>query len=79
MRRVAAVRTRHDVAAEPRRAARTTVTAGAALDESGADGALGTDVADAVVRARPEALRQRELALEELAPAADGARGIAQR
>jgi len=39
-------------------------------------GVLGAPVADAVVSARPEALQQRELALEQLTPAPDGASRI---
>ena len=78
VRRVAAVGPRDDVAAESRRAARPAVAAGAAVDQPGADGAFGLDVADAVVRARAEALRQRELALEELPAAPDRAGRIAR-
>src|SRR4029078_4074833 len=76
VRRMAAVGTRGDVAAESRCAARPAVTAGAALDQSSADRAFGRYVADAVVSARPEALAQRELALAKLTRAAHSTRRI---
>ena len=78
VRRIAAVGTRDDVAAESRRAAWTPVTTGATLDQAGADGAFRRDVADAIVRARPESLHQRELPLEQLAPAPDRAGRVAR-
>ena len=50
VRRVAAVRTREDVAAEPGRAARAAVAAGARIDDTGADRRVDRDVA---ARSRP--------------------------
>ena len=78
VRRIPAVGARHHVATEAGRAARAPVTARAAVDEPGSERARLADVAIAVrVDPRPEALADAELALEELATAADGTRGVA--
>src|SRR5262249_21602937 len=69
--RVPAVRTRHDGAPRPPPATRAAVARGAAVDEAGADGEHGADVADAVAGQRSLALGARELPLEELPAAAD--------
>ena len=71
VRSVAAVGSRDDVAAEAGRAARPAVAGGAAVGEAGADGQVGVDVPGAVADQRPLPLDARELALEELAAAAD--------
>ena len=72
-RSIAAVRTGSDIsahAAEPR--GRPWQTAQLS-DKTGADGDVGIDVADTVFFVGALSLRARELSLEELASAADGA------
>ena len=76
---IAAVRAREDVAAEARRAARPAVAGGAAVGQARGERRVAVDVeADPVVGAGAEALRQRELALEDLAAAPDRAERIAR-
>jgi len=50
----------------------------ATVDETGANRRIGVDVADAVLRARPEALKIRELSLEQLPAASNRTRRISQ-
>src|SRR5262249_32457468 len=69
VRRVAAVRPRHDVASGAGRATWTPVTARAAVGEPCADREHGVDVSHTVVHGRALQLGPGELALEELAPA----------
>src|SRR5262249_42985573 len=75
--RIPAVGSGGHVAPEARGPARPSVTAGAAVREAGADGEDGVDVAGAVALDGPLPQLARELALEDLAAAADGAGRIA--
>src|SRR6185295_10925019 len=65
------------VPAEPGRAERPAVARGAAVREARAERGFDLDVADPVADARADALRVRELALEELPPALDRAERVA--
>ena len=76
MRCVAAVRTRHDVAAEASRSARAAVASGATVGETRADGEIDVDVAEPVAGHRALPLEVRELALKQLPPTANGAKRI---
>jgi hypothetical protein len=75
--RVAALGSGEDVAPESGGSLRSTMTGRAAVGEAGAEGRLELDVADAVADARAVPLGDRELALEELAPALDRPERIA--
>ena len=77
VRRVTAVRPGEHVAAKPRRSPRTSVAAGAAVRQAGTQGAIHVEITDSVLRARSQALLHRELSLEQLAPPADRAKGVA--
>ena len=73
---VAAVRTGRHVAAEAGSAARSSVACCATVRETGADGEFEVDVAEAVSRGRALSFEARELPLEELPSAANGAERV---
>src|SRR5688572_6901857 len=79
MRRIAAVRPRNHVATETGGAARPPMAARATFDQSGADRPGSLDIADAVLRARTEALHESELPLEQLPSASYGPCRVACR
>jgi hypothetical protein len=85
MRRVAAVGSGEDVAPAAGGTARPPMAGGAAVGQPGDSRSVEqarvvaiADVADAIVGARAETLREGELALEELPAADDGAKRIAR-
>jgi len=79
VRGVAAVRSRDDVTAETGRTARAAVAGRTAVAEAGAERGIRHDVAAGVeIDAGADALLLGELALEQLASAAHGARRIAR-
>src|SRR2546423_5836510 len=77
MRHVAAVRARHDIAAEAGRTFRPGMTTGTAINKASTERERRVDVADAVARQWADALAAQKFALEELSPAPDRAKGIA--
>ncbi len=79
MGRVAAIRTGHHVAASSRRPTWTTMTAGAAIHETGAQRRIVLNVSQRIiVNPRSETLIEGELALKQLAAAPHRARRIAR-
>src|SRR5215216_335945 len=77
VRRVSAVGSRNNVAAESGRAARATMACGAAIGQPRADFEVSIDVAEAVAHDGPLPFDLRELPLEELAAATYRAERIA--
>jgi hypothetical protein len=78
MGRVAAVRSRGDVAAEAGRTARPPVTGGARVGKTCRTAHIGAAAPDAVIGRRPVALSDLEFSLKELTAAPDRARRIAR-
>src|SRR4051812_31938633 len=68
---IPAVRTSCYISPCSGRAPRTTVAGCTAVGQTGADREIGVDVADAIALTGPLSLHSGELALENLAPAAD--------
>ena len=76
MRRVAAVRTRHDVAAEAGGSPWTSMASGAAVRKPGADDEVDVDVSRSIAQHRALSFEPRELPLEQLPAAPDRAERI---
>ncbi len=76
VRRVAAVRARHDVSPGAGRSARAPMAAGAAVGQPRADGDRRVDVPEPVVHGGALELGPRELALKELAAPPDRPEGV---
>src|SRR6266550_8361231 len=76
--RIAAVRSRHHVSPEASGATWAAMTAGTTIAETCAEREICVDVADTIVCEWSHGLTAQELALEQLPPAANGAKRIAR-